>query len=205
MPLDPDGNFAYEPNHVGIMLARMPSQFRDKPRIRALIQALALGVQCLEDDMFGVLISTPLDVATGDALNQWGALVGEPRGGLTDEDYRVFIDARVLVNISEGTPDELIEIFRRITAPQISIRYVQLPKATFGIWVFRDAPMGDNRARRVASMMRDAKPGGVEMILVEEVSGYFGFNGDPGHPGVEEDEADAVLGFNLGIFSRSLL
>lgn len=204
MPLDPDGNFAYEPNHVGLMLARMPSQFRDKPRIRALIQALALGVQCLEDDMFGVLISTPLDVATGDALNQWGALVGEPRGGLSDEDYRVFIDARVLVNISEGTPDELIEIFRRITAPQISIIFRLYPKASFGIWVLRESFMGDNRARRVGSMMRDAKPGGTEMMLVESVSGFFGFSADPGHPGVPEDPEDASLGFDEGLFSRQL-
>jgi hypothetical protein len=204
MALDPNGDFVLEPDHTGIMLARMPSQFRNKPRMRALIQAIGLGVQTLEEEAFDVLISTTLPVATGESLNQWGVLVGEARGGLSDEDYRVFIEARILVNKTNGSPDELIEIFRLITAPQISIRYVQFPKATFGIWVFRESPMGDRRVLRVANMMRDAKPGGVEMILVEEITGYFGFNNDPGHPGVPEDPPDAVLGFDIGLFSRSI-
>ena len=39
-----------------------------------------------------------------------------------DMHYRVFLEAKLLVLRSNGSPDELIEISRRTTAPQITIR-----------------------------------------------------------------------------------
>lgn len=202
MPLTPDGNLALIPNHTGIMLERTPIQFHQE-RITALIQALGLGIQTLEADMFGMYQGTTLDNATGTSLDQWGSLVGERRGGLDDEEYRVFIEAKLLVLRSNGSPDELIEIFRRITAPQVSIRYVLYPRASFGLWVLRDEAMSDRRARRVGEFMRQAKPGGTEMWLVESIAGYFGFKDDPGHPGVPEDAGDS-LGWDEGRYSRVL-
>jgi hypothetical protein len=184
------------------MSERMPIQF-DKPRIAALVQALGLGIQCLESNLFGMHISTALPNATGDALDKWGALVGERRGGLSDDDYRVFIDAKLMVLRSNGSPDELIDIFAKITAPQISVRFNLYPRASFGLWVLREEAMGDNRARRVGEFMRQAKPGGTEMWLVESISGYFGFKDDPGHPGVPADAGDS-LGWDEGRFSRVL-
>ncbi|MEE8385484.1 MAG: hypothetical protein V3S01_06175 [Dehalococcoidia bacterium] len=202
MPLTPGGDLAYIPDHDRLMLDRTPLQFH-KPRITALIRALALGVQCLEESLFGMHISTSLPNATGDALDQWGSLVGERRGGLDDDDYRVFIEAKLLVLRSNGSPDELIEIFRRITAPQISVRFALYPRASFGLWVLREEAMGDRRARRVGEFMRQAKPGGTEMWLVESIPGYFGFKDDPGHPGVPEDSGDS-LGWDEGRYSRVL-
>ena len=195
-------DLVYIPNHAQIALERTPLQFH-QPRITALIQALALGVQCLEDAIFDLDISSTLPNATGATLDQWGSLVGERRGGLSDDDYRVFIEAKLLVLRSNGTPDELIEIFRRITAPQISIRYAQYPRASFGLWVLRSEAMSDRRALRVGEFMRQAKPGGTEMWLVESITGYFGFKDDPGHPGVPEDAGDS-LGWDEGRYSRVL-
>lgn len=202
MGLTPDGDLAYVPDHAEIMVERLPLQFHT-PRTLALVRALGLGAQCLESEIFGYLTGSALPVAFGAELDKWGALVGERRGGLDDDNYRVFIDAKLLVLRSNGTPDELIEIFRRVTAPQVSVRYTQYPHASFGLWVLRDSPMGDRRARRVGEFMRQAKPGGTEMWLVESISGYFGFSDDPGHPGVEEDDGSS-LGWDEGRFSRVL-
>jgi hypothetical protein len=202
MPADAEGNAVLVPDHGARMQANMSQQFA-KPRIKALTGALGLGMQCLEEEAFGVLISSPLETASDDGLDQWGALVGERRGGLDDDDYRVFIEARILANRSGGSPDELIEIWRRITAPQLSVRWTLHPPACFSLAVLRVDPMSDARARRVGAVMRSIKPGGVAMFLVESVTGYFGFLDDPGHPGEPADDG-ASLGYNEGLFSRVL-
>lgn len=202
MPVDPENNAVLIPNHGDQMVARMPQQFH-RTRTLALIQALGVGIQCMEAEAFGVLTSTSLQVASGDALDQWGILVGERRGGLADDDFRVFIEARILVNKSNGSSDELIEIWLRITAPQISVRLETYTLASFSMWVLRSSPMGAARARRVGAFMREVKPAGASMFLVESVTGYFGFFDDPGHPGVEADDG-ASLGFDDGLLSRVL-
>lgn len=203
MSTDPEGNLVLIPDHADIMLARLPLQFRQQPRFEALIRSIGLGIQCVEADAFGMLVSTTLEASTGDALDQWGELVGERRGGLDDDDYRVFIEARILANKSNGSPDEIIEIWRRITAPQISVRYTLHPLACFTLSVLRAEPMNDERAARVGAFMRIIKPGGVAMDLVEAITGYFGFLDDPGHPGVEADDG-ASFGFDEGMYSRLL-
>ena len=202
MPLTPDGDLALIPNHRDIMRNNLPLQFH-KTRILALIDSLALGVQCMEADLFEVGFSTQLQNATGDSLDKWGALVGERRGGLGDTEYRVFIDAKLLVLIFKGSLDESIEIFRRITAPSISILADVLPLAGIILWVLRESSMSEERARRVSEFMELAHGGGIEIALVESVPGYFGFFDDPGHPGVEEDAGDS-LGFDEGEYSRVL-
>jgi hypothetical protein len=202
MPLDPFGNLALIPDHSEQMERNLPLQFH-KTRILALVKSLALGVQCVEEDVFGVWLSTQLQNATGDALDHWGSLVGERRGGLEDDEYRVFIDAKLLVLVFKGSLDESIEIFRKITAPQISVRADPLPRASFILWVLRETPMSEPRARRVSQFMQQAHPGGVEIALVESTPGYFGFLQDPGHPGVPEDAGDS-LGFDEGQYSRVL-
>ncbi len=202
MPADPDGNAVLVPNHGTLMVERMPQQF-NKPRINALIGALGFGIQCFEEAAFGVIFSTRFDIAVGDALDQWGKLVGERRGGLDDEDYRVFIDARILANRSQGSPDELTEVWRRITAPQISVRFVNHPLTCFSLVVLRAGPMSDARARRVGQFMRSIKPATKNMFLIESIVGYFGFIDDPGHPGVEADDG-ASLGYDVGRLSRVL-
>ena len=202
MPLTPDGDLALVPNHQQIMRENLPLQFH-KTRILALIDSLALGIQCAEADNFEVWFSTQLQNATGDSLDKWGALVGERRGGLADTEYRVFIDAKLLVLIFKGSLDESIEIFRRITNPSISVRADVLPFAGFILMVLRESPMSAERARRVSEFMELAHPGGVEIALIESTPGYFGFIDDPGHPGVPEDAGDS-LGFDEGQYSRVL-
>lgn len=164
-----------------------------KQRNRALVRALAYGVQVLEDMLFDVLVSTGIDEATGDALDQWGETVGEDRGPLSDNEYRQFIKARMLVNISSGTIDEMIEILDVATQPNVEVRHLSVFPAGFALQVTRTSFLTDEGARRVARMLEDAWPGGRHMTVVEALSNGFGFAGDP----------DAT-GFSVGPFSRLL-
>jgi hypothetical protein len=120
----------------------------------------------------------------GDQLDKWGGLVGESRGGLEDDDYRRFIRARVLVNRSKGSTDELVKIMQLVTAPSTVRRY-ELPPAGFELFCWRNDPMPEHVYRRAGNMLRAAKPAGVAMELGEVVTGWFGWTGDPGAEGYD--------------------
>lgn len=150
----------------------------DSPRYVSLLAAMGEGVQLQEEQFFDLLVGRGLNLATGAALEQWGAIVGEARGGLTDDDYRRFIKARVLANTSDGTPDELLTIFALITSPS-QVRYFIHPPAAFRLQTIRGELLSDDMVRRVVRMMRSVKPAGVAMVLTEAVPGsiLFGVSG----------------------------
>lgn len=189
---DSTTELVYIPNHPEIAVSQLLGTLQ-KPRICSLVEAMATGVQVLEDLGFQLIVDRTLATATGAALDQWGETVGEQRGGLSDPDYRLFITARIAVNESGGSTDELIRIWQLVTSPQVSV--LEVPLYPAGIWlqVIREEPLSDEVARRVGDIMRDAKPSGVSLELVEAVIGYFGFLTNP--------DAEPL---DVGLFARSL-
>jgi len=151
---------------------RLIGVYQRQPRWQGLMRGLAAGLQRIEDDAYDVLFSTVLELAGGDALDQWGRLVGEPRRGLKDSEYRPFIAARILANLSDGTPAELIEIYEIVTVANDVLHWDHYP-AGFRLTAVRDDPMSDARASRVVRLMKDIKPGGVQMVLCEALEGYL--------------------------------
>ena len=166
------------------------AQDRDKPNTLALASAIGAALQSVEDDLFNLPLATSLRLATGDALDRVGAIVGEARLGLDDGPYRRFIGAKILVNQSEGTPEELLAIFRIITGTPDCFHY-DMPPGGFAMFCVRKTWMTDAERRRVRRMMSDAKAAGMAMELIEAAPGYFGF--------AEDSRAGA---FDIGAFSR---
>ena len=94
-------------------LARLLEQFKSKPRIEAVICALMIQIQDAEDALTSALLERFLaDSTVGVQLDGIGQIVGQARSGLSDDDYRAFLRARILVNLSDGQPEELIEILQ---------------------------------------------------------------------------------------------
>ena len=96
-------------NHVAIGKGRFIQQYKNKPRMAAWLESYLVEVQAIEDAAFQV-IDAIIDTSTGNALSKWGKLVGQENPGLSDDDYRVIIRARIRVNRSNGKPDDLIQI-----------------------------------------------------------------------------------------------
>lgn len=112
-----------ESDHAGKMLARLGEEFR-KPRIQATLSAEAAQYQALEDAYWQLLSEFGIETAVGWALDVLGRIVGEPRQGATDADYRLRVRARIRVNRSDGTIEDVIEVVRLL------IGSVLLPSAT---------------------------------------------------------------------------
>ena len=148
------------------------------PRYVSLLEAMGEGVQLQEEQFFDLLVGRGLNLASGAPLEQWGAIVGEARGGLNDDDYRRFIKARILANLSDGTPDELLTIFALITSPS-QVRYFIHPPAAFRLQAVRGELLADDMVRRIVRMMQSVKPAGVAMVLTETLQNsiLFGVSG----------------------------
>jgi len=80
-----------------------------------LLATFGTQIQALEDSSWTLLLETYLAVAKGENLNRLGRIVGEDRQGRDDFEYRLAISVRILLNFCEGTPEQIIEIFSRLS------------------------------------------------------------------------------------------
>lgn len=167
-----------------------------KPRMRALAQAFAAGAQLHEDQCMDLIVGTDLAVATGHALDQWGGLVGEQRLGLSDTEYRQFIQARMLVNRSASTTDELLEILEIAAAPHLGCYHTHVAPATIVLTVVRSTWLTAAARRRVSRLMLAASPGGRRLVVIEHLVGGFGW---PDSPDI------LTTGFDSGGLARLIL
>lgn len=97
-------------DHEDQGVALLLGQFKDKPRIEELIRSFLSEVQELENQAFAVAAYRLLPYAYSGHLNTLGTIVGEPRNGRTDDEYRRAINVRILVNDSNGQAETLIAV-----------------------------------------------------------------------------------------------
>src|SRR5688572_13994483 len=97
-------------DHVEQGLRLLLDQYKDKPRLTALLSSYLNRVQELEDAAWDVRIKRFVDDAVGAQLDGIGRIVGELRQGRDDVTYRLFILARIRVNLSFGHADDVIDV-----------------------------------------------------------------------------------------------
>ena len=145
------------------------SEYLESPLLLALVRAYRSAVA--DRDATAVSIyEDALDIgrATGVWLDLLGRVVGEPRDGRGDIDYRRGIRVRVLVNRSNGRIEELAKIARLHEsadddpAAQIRIREPGRARAIVYIDATPSTPL-----RRVHGYLRGAKAGGVALQSVQ--------------------------------------
>lgn len=128
------GDVQHELDHAGKMLARLAEEFR-KPRIMSILRGEAAQYQAIEDACWQLLTEFGVDSATGWALDVLGRIVGEPRQGALDADYRLRVRARIRVNRSDGTIEDVIEVVRlligSVLLPSAVIKLTEYYPAAF--------------------------------------------------------------------------
>lgn len=116
-------------DYAAIAVPRLTGQFDNSPKLKALCAALVSPLTTLEADIDALLANRWIDTAEGVQLDGCGYIVREPRLGRSDEDYRAAIKFRVFVNVSEGTPNNLIKALKYITQPT-DAQYLEAYPAT---------------------------------------------------------------------------
>jgi hypothetical protein len=178
-------------DHAGRAVARLATQLRGKPKMQTLVRALARQAQEIEDAAWPILLET-VETAAGVQLDKLGRLVGQARSGRTDAGFRLWIRARVLLNRSSGTPEQILTLFTTLTAGSAA-RVVNEEQYPAGFVLRALGPLDEPRA--LADVLHAAKLGGVRAILEHlhtQPAAAFSFAGGPG------------LGFNAGAIASAV-
>ena len=169
-------------------LNRLITQYKNSGNIKSIISAFTDQIQELEDTFFDLLNKRVISVAEGEQLDQLGTILDEPRRGFSDDIYRVKLLSKISRNISEGTPEDLIGIFKILMQAGL-VAYSENYPAEINMMAVDSSQIGSDEEIKEAIL--GAKPAGVALIyLGKALTGYFGFLNDPN-----------ASGFGVGIFS----
>ncbi len=158
--------FSPKDTHVAEALARFTEQFKNRPNLTKLVSAFAERTQGVEDILWEVYTARQLENAEDDRLDMIGAVVGQPREGRADAEYRQWIAARVVINRSNGTADDTLHVLE-LVVPDYPAEYVEYFPAAYGVRLFGYPGNFDT----VFNILREVKPAGVRL--------YFEYSATP--------------------------
>lgn len=146
-------------DHVAQARDKLINQYKDKPRFEALQASYVRQLQDVEDCAWSIIEAFFLDTADEPRLEILGRIVGQPRRGETLATYRLLVGARIKVNRSDGQSADIIEI-AQLLLPAIALEYQEYQPAAFQLRAL-SVLAADPDPVRVASMLREAKGGGI--------------------------------------------
>lgn len=181
-------------DHPAQAVARLSQQFKTKPLIVALLKSWVTQVQELENALWDLREMRTLSTATGIYLDEIGAIVGQPRNGMDDDTYRVWISARVLVNRSSGTTEQVIGFVKKLVGESVEVWLDEQYPAAFAIQVGGIDPA---KGVEIARLLQLAKPAGVGAQFQWSRDGdvAFRFSSDG------SEELNVPYGFGRGRFA----
>jgi len=149
-------------DHAGVAQGLLPGQFINSTNLRALVEALVgvsnpvtWTIQELEDTLFDLLNNRWLSTAVGEQLDKMGEVLGESRLSAVDAEYRDALYLRVLINVSEGEPERLIEVLDRLADPA-AVHLTQKPPAAVylvAITMTKDDILGRTQEAALAGVL----------------------------------------------------
>lgn len=151
-------------DHAASAVSLLIEQYRDKPLLSALARISGERTQLLEDQLWKIFTERWIESAEGTQLDNLGKIVGQPRQAFADEDYRQQLRARVRLNRSSGTIEDLLAIFRLVVPPGTGLQMIERFPAGFRLQL---NDMGFNAASiaLLLGFMRAARAGGVYGVL----------------------------------------
>lgn len=148
-------------NHVSEALALLTGQWSSDltaSGTRNLVRAMTQPVQDVENALWDTINSQLIaKTPTGQALNQLGDLIGEPRGGLNDTQYLLWIQVAIRARKSGGRTEDLLAV----TALAVGVNqftYTDWYPGKFDIYV--PALATDQFAGPLDQALRIARPPG---------------------------------------------
>lgn len=108
-------NLDYVEDWAARLRSRLYTQFRSATSWQAWCNdVLGPQFQDLEDAAQTLLTMLDIEASEGVQLDVIGRLVGQPRNGVDDPTYRLYLSARVLANKSTGTVDDIFKVMRAL-------------------------------------------------------------------------------------------
>lgn len=175
-------------------IARLIDVFREKDNFKNLLSTYTEESQEIENVAFDLLNGFWLSTATGVQLDAIGEIVGVARQGASDVIYRVRIRARIKLNSTSGTPNQIIELVKLARYPSPS-SFVYIPEypAAYKIFDQLGDPLTAEQIEEIVDVLRAATPAGVKFQYqynLSPVTNLFRFSIFP-----STSETSALKGF----------
>lgn len=183
-------------DHPQRAISRLAEQLRGKPKLEGFIATKANRTQAIEDAMWQLIVLRSVETASGAQLDMLGRIVGQPRNALNDDIYRLHIKAKIRLNATSGTMEEILSIFS-LLIPDATLSIIEYFPASFVLRI-SDFLMPEEQATFMNSFLQRAKAGGVRAILeyfLSEDEDSFSFADGPGAG--FGDATDPDVGGNL--------
>jgi hypothetical protein len=166
-------------DHLAKARDRLASQFRELPNIDAVLKGFCLKAQDLEAVFFDLMDSRSIVNATGIQLDLWGLLLNKARGGLTDDNlYRITLLAKIAQNVSQGSPEDVMQVFRLLMQAKYVV-YYEPPgvPASFQLTAVGANPIGTIQDIKRAVSLSKATGTAID-LLTSTTAQPFGFAGN---------------------------
>lgn len=151
-------------DHAEAGTSRLAAQYRNKPNFASIFKVLFRQCQDLEVALQQLLDLRSVDTAQGEQLSVLERIVGQPRLSTDDEVRRAYVRARVKVNKSSGTADELLTILALVLEPPRVAHLVEQFPA--GIYVtVTGGTVSTEFASVYFGLLMEAKVAGVRLVF----------------------------------------
>jgi hypothetical protein len=159
-------------DHIDQAQGLLIDQYAERPRLAAFLASFSARCQEAEDMLWDVLWKRLIDNAEGHQLDMIGKIVGEPRRDRADNIYRLFVLARIRINWSQGTPNDVIDVVGLVQGSANSFRYREVYPASLEV-VFDNDFVETDRGfvapeleLAFASLVRQAREAGMHSMVV---------------------------------------
>ncbi len=103
-------------------LAQLLTQYQNKPNITALFTAILEQVQAAENGLFPLNQGRQVYSAVGMQLDNLGTLFNQPRNGLSDSEYLLFILGKIGELFSDSTTDRVGAVYQiLLNSPYVQV------------------------------------------------------------------------------------
>lgn len=158
--------------HETRALSLLASQYKGATNLRAIISAICAECDDIETALHQLFDDRALSTAEGVQLDGWGRILNVTRAGLSDTDYRARLESRIAEVYSEGTIEDLIGIFSRLSGAESVWLHEYFP-ATVSLQAFEPDPLIAYAG--ILAALQGAKAAGVELEASYAVEPAFAF------------------------------
>lgn len=161
--------------HVTDAKDRLIEQYRGATTLEAFLESIVNEIQNGENAAFDLRERLAIFEVGGKQLDNFGKIVVQTRQGLEDDLYRLFLLAKIGVNISNGEHERLIAIFRLLTQGDVVYLMYHGPGE---IALSTNGELPEEYTDFVFTQLEKAAAGGVKIIdLIFTPDLPFAFDG----------------------------
>ena len=156
----------YIPNYREVANNYLVQQYKESNNVVKTVDSIIAPLQEIEDQLQNLYEKRWINQAVGLQLDKLGEIVGELRVFRKDDEYRIAILIRIMINTGGGTPNDIINAIQILYSPR-KVEYKEVYPASFYLFVL----FGTNNVKknsvgtlRIKYLIESIKPSGIGKI-----------------------------------------